>query len=320
MKKVVVIGGGTGVFTVLSGLKTYPYELSAIVSMADSGGSTGVLREEFGILPPGDIRRVLVALSESDNKILSELFNYRFDEGSGLKGHSVGNILLTALERITGSFDKAVEAASEILNVKGSVIPVTLESTTLCAELEDGQIIKGETNIDVPKHNGDLRIKRLYLDPEVTANAVAVRAVEQADVVILGPGDVYTSVLPNVLAGGMKDALQNTSAKIIYIVNIMTKFGETTSFRASDFVKTMQEYIGIDVIDTVVVNTGQPSGDTLARYQQEKDQMVEVDSEALRDLSTEVIRKDVLRSGKFIRHDPEKLAECLSSVIDRTTS
>lgn len=314
MKSVVVVGGGTGVFTVLSGLKNFPYTLKAIVSMADDGGSTGVLREEFGVLPPGDIRRALVALSHSDNKIMSELFNYRFNEGSTLKGHSVGNLLLTALERITGSFNNAVKEAVKILNVKGEVIPVTLENTRLCAELEDGKIIHGEANIDVPKHNGALKIKRIFLDPEVKANKDAVEAIKTADIVILGPGDLYTSILPNLAVKGITDAVKNTKGKVVYIVNIMTKYGETNSFQASDFVRVMEEHVGKGVIDYAVINTQTPTNGVLERYEEEKDEPVAFDKKNFNG-NVKVVTGKFLRNGQFLRHDPDKLAKTLSTII-----
>ncbi|MDP1719188.1 MAG: YvcK family protein, partial [bacterium] len=167
-KKIVVIGGGTGIFPILLGLKKHFSDITAIVTTADEGGSSGILREEFGILPPGDVRRALIALSSSDNKMLSELFNYRFQEGSGLSGHSFGNLMITALERITGSFDKAVSEAGKILAVQGRVLPVTLDKASLMAELENGEIVKGETNIDIPKHDGRLKIKKVWLKPEAS--------------------------------------------------------------------------------------------------------------------------------------------------------
>lgn len=316
MKKVVVIGGGTGVFTVLSGLKKYPYELCAIVSMSDDGGSTGALREEFGMLPPGDIRRALIALSYSDNKMLSELFNYRFSQGTGLKGHSLGNLLLTALERITGSFDKAVKEAVKILNVKGDVIPVTLAFTRLCARLENGEIIEGETNIDIPKHDGRLRIKDIFLNPEVSANPEALKVIEDADVVILGPGDLYTSILSNIIIKGIKEAVQKTKAKVIYVVNVMNKYGETYGFKASDFINTMEKYIGKNIIDCSVVNTESPQNGILERYIKAKDELVKYDKENFHDGNMRIVTGSFLRKGQFLRHDPEKLAEVLAKIID----
>jgi uncharacterized cofD-like protein len=316
MKKIVVIGGGTGVFTVLTGLKDYPYHLAAVVSMADNGGSTGMLREEFGVLPPGDIRRALVALSRTDNKIMSELFNYRFSEGTGLKGHSMGNLLLTALERITGSFPKALKQANKILNVKGEVIPVTLESTHLCAELEDGEVIRGETNIDIPQHDGHLRVKRIFLDPEVSANPDAVRAIESADFIVLGPGDLYTSILPNLKVNGITEAVQRSRAKKIYVVNIMTKFGETNAYKVSDFIHAMEKEVGEGTINYAVVNTQVPAANLLARYQVEKDEVVKFDSENIPADRMKIVTGKFLRRGQFLRHDPAKLAETLSQIVD----
>lgn len=315
-KNVVVVGGGTGVFSVLTGLKKYPYNLAAIVSMADDGGSTGVLREEFGTLPPGDIRRALVALSATDNETVSKLFNYRFKGKGSLSGHSMGNLLLTALEKITGSFELAVEEAVKILNVKGKVIPVTLKNTHLYAELEDGEIIKGETNIDVPKHDGSKRITHLFLKPEVSANPDAVAAILEADYVILGPGDLYTSILPNLITKDIVNALQKTRAKVIYIVNIMTKFGETYNFRASDFVQVIQDHLGETVIDYCIVNTERPTGAILERYEQDHEEPVQYDSAYFTDKKIQVITGEYLRKGKYLRHNPGKLARDLSKIIE----
>lgn len=316
MKNVAVIGGGTGVFSVLSGLKFYPYNLYAIVSMADDGGSTGVLREEFGTLPPGDIRRALIALSDADNKILSELFNYRFSESSSLKGHSLGNLLLTALEKITGNFKNAVYEATKILNVKGSVMPVTLESARLCAELEDGRIIKGETNIDIPKHDGKLKIKTIFLVPEVSANKDALAAIENADFIILGPGDLYTSILPNLIVGGIAKAILKSKAKKIYIVNIMNKFGETYGFLASDFLSAIEKFVGADAVDYCVVNVEKADKSLLEKYKKEKDDFVFFDKDNFKNRKVKVFTGKLLRGGEFLRHDPEKLAKLLAKIID----
>ena len=309
-----MIGGGTGVFTVLSALKRYPYELAAIVTMADDGGSTGVLREEFGILPPGDIRRALIALSSSDNKTLSELFNFRFGTNSSLRGHSLGNLLLTALEKITGSLKDALKEAVKILNVKGEVIPVTLSKTKLHAELENGIIIEGESNIDIPKHDPRLKIKKVYLDPQVTANPDATRAILEADFVILGPGDLYTSIIPNLLVRGIVRALRKTSAKIIYITNIMTKYGETNGFRARDFVRVTEKYLGRGVIDYCVVNIEKMTGAVLERYKRENVDYVEYDRKNFNsDFKT--ITGKFLRKGQFLRHDRKKLGLVLTKTI-----
>mgnify|MGYP002073863621 CR=1 FL=1 len=311
-KNVVVIGGGTGVFTALTGLRDYPYNLSAIVNMADDGGSTGVLREEFGTLPAGDIRRALIALSDSNKKVLSELFNYRFEENSSLHGHSMGNLLLTALEKITGDFGSAVDEAVEILNVKGQVIPVTLTPTKLCANLTNGEVVEGETNIDIPKHDGNIQIKDVFLQPKVTANPKAIEAIRNADVIVLGPGDVFTSILPNLMVDGIVDAIKISNASLIYNVNIMTKFGETNGFRASNFVSKMEEQIGQDRINFVTVNTEKPEGEIVERYKEEKVEFVENDMDG----DPRLVTGDFLRDGMFLRHDSGKLAKALSGIID----
>jgi uncharacterized cofD-like protein len=312
MKRVVFIGGGTGGFTVLTGLRKYPYHLSAIVSMADDGGSTGVLREEFGTLPAGDIRRELIALSDSNKKVLSELFNYRFGEKTSLHGHSMGNLLLTALEKITGDFSSAVDEAVKILNVKGKVIPVTLTPTRLFAKLSNGDTVEGETNIDIPKHDGNIKIKDIFLKPEVIANPKAIDAIKRADAIVLGPGDVYTSILPNLLVSGITEAIKKSKAKLIYNVNIMTKYGETNGFMASDFVSKMEDYLGRNVIDVVVVNTENPTGETVKRYEEENVEFVQNDLKANLNVTT----GDFLREGMFLRHDSDKLAKALSLIID----
>lgn len=314
-KKIVVIGGGTGVYTVLTGLKPYFSNLTAIVTMADDGGSTGILREEFGILPPGDIRRALIALSDSDDKMLAQLFSYRFDQGFGLTGHSFGNLLITALERITKDFEKAINEAGKILAIKGRVIPVTLGTSKLVAELEDGEIIKGETNIDIPKHDGHLKIKRAWLEPPAKINPNAEKAILEADAIIIGPGDLYTSIIPNILVGGMKEALKKTKAKIIYLSNVMTKFGETNDFKASDFIKTVSSYLGQGVLDYAVVNSKKPPFKNLAFYIKEKSDFVEPDDDLGKNKGVSIIKSDLLRSGKLIRHDPEKLGKLIKMLI-----
>ncbi len=314
-KKIVVIGGGTGVFTVLTGLKPYFDNLTAIVTMADDGGSTGILREEFGILPPGDIRRALVALSNTNNKMLADLFSYRFEQGLGLTGHSFGNLLITVLERITKNFEEAVNEAGKILSVKGRVIPVTLGNARLVAELENGQKIIGETNIDIPKHNGNLRIKKICLKPAVKINPNAKKAIMEADAVIMGPGDIYTSLIPNLLVGGMKDALKKTRAKKIYLSNVMTKFGETSNFKASDFIKTVSDYLGKNVLDYAVINNKKPPLKNLSLYVKEGADFVEPDLEGGKNKKMTIIRSDLLRSGKLIRHDPKKLGNLIKMLI-----
>ncbi len=323
MKKIVVIGGGTGTFTVLSGLKKYPVELSAIVSMADDGGSTGVLRDELGVLPPGDVRQCLVALSNS-SKILRDIFNYRFDSG-GLAGHSFGNLFLSALEKVTGNFEDAVIEAARLLGVRGSVIPVTLEKTRLEAELENGETLHGERVIDAARSNSEIGIRKIWLEPTVHATYRAVNAIEEADLVILGPGDLYTSIVPNLLVQGVSEALRRTKAKTAYIINLMTKFGQTNSFKALDFVSTIESFVGKNLVDYLIVNTRKPSDELIDIYASEKEYFVEPQVEILQKAGYQVVdgdfisravhekvSVDVLRRS-LVRHDYDKLAQAILS-------
>lgn len=309
--KTVVIGGGTGVFSVLSGLKNYPLDLTAVISMADDGGSTGVLREEFGILPPGDVRRALIALSHTDNRLLSDLFSYRFEEGS-LRGHAFGNIMLTALERITGNFEKALNEAGKILNIRGRVIPVTLNNVRLCAVLENGRLISGESNIDIPKHDPKIKIKKVYLSPKAYGNKNAIQAILAADLVVIGPGDLFTSIIPNILVGGVAQSIKKSKAKKVFIVSSMTKLGETNGFSARDFLMSLEKYLGRGVIDYIVVNTKKPAPYRLKKYEAEGKKMVEPGDLPQKPVP---IFGDFVRSSGFIRHDPEKLAKVLVSLI-----
>lgn len=329
-KRITVIGGGTGVFTVLVGLKHLPYHLSAILTMADDGGSSGVLREEFGILPPGDIRRALLALAPSSTQNLAKLFNFRFKDGTGLKGHSFGNLLITALERITGRFDLAVKEAAKILNISGDIIPVTLDNTRLFARLENGLLIVGETNIDIPKHNANLKIKEVFLNPPAKINPEAKKAILNADLIILGPGDLYTSLIPNLLIKGVKEAIKKSRAKKIYFCNIMTKYGETNGFRAKDFLMTLEKYLGKNVLDYFIINTKKPKAEYLKKYLREKKELIRfdpkefigypvfvsskisLDQKFLTKKSakhrTKIIALPLIRTGALLRHDPQKLA------------
>lgn len=313
-KKIVVIGGGTGIFPVLTGLKKYTHNVSAVVTMADDGGSAGILREEFGILPPGDIRRALIALSPSDQAVLAKLFNYRFKEGRGLAGHAFGNLMITALERITGNFEQAIAEAGKILHARGQVIPVTLKSTRLYARLENGAVIRGETNIDIPKHDPGLRIKDVWLKPPGDLNPAARRAILAADAVVIGPGDLYTSIVSNLVVRGMPEALTRTNATVIYVSNILTKFGETNDYGASDFVNIIRRYAGEDAIDYAVVNKTKPGLAQLKPYLAEHAALVRVDGELFTRKPTLVLA-DLIRRKDLIRHDAEKTAKVIMSLI-----
>ncbi len=312
--KVVVIGGGTGIFSVLSGLKEHPVKLSAIVSMADSGGSTGRLREEFGVLPPGDIRMALVALSES-RRTLSELFNYRFN-GHSLN-HSFGNLFLIALADLKGGFAAGVHEAARILGARGRVLPVTLDNVHLMAELEDGSIVKGETNIDCPKHDGCLRIKRIFYDKPCVLNEEARQAINEADLIVIGPGDLFTSIVPNLLVSGMKEAMKETRAHKLYLCNLMTKFGETHGFSGADFVFELEKYLFADVFDWIIFNNVKPSLERIQGYEREKAEIVEYSLNDLKDRHAQVWERDLSRSAGFVRHDIEKTAAVLMEVINQ---
>jgi len=316
-KKVVVIGGGTGTFVVLSALKNYPVELTAIVSMADDGGSTGMLRDQYGVLPPGDARRALVALSES-SETLRELFNYRFQKGS-LAGHSFGNIFLSALEQLKGNFGAAVKEASRVLNVKGRVLPVTLSNVRLFAELADGKILKGETNIDIPRTKVRAKIKKVWLSPAAKINSEAKEAITRADLIVVGPGDLYTSLIPNLLVRGVPEAIKKSKAKKVFVCNLMTKFGETHGFHAENFVEEIEKYLGKNVLDYAVFNNKKPANAILTKYKKEKAEFIElpfVKSSTSDKFGPKYILADLLDEGPFIRHNPrQKLAKVLVSLL-----
>jgi uncharacterized cofD-like protein len=306
--KVVVIGGGTGSFTVLRGLKDKVDSVAAVVSMFDSGGSAGLLRDEFGILPPGDVRRCLIALADEDD-MLRKLFMFRFDEHSSLQGHSFGNLFLTALTELTGSEAEAIKQASRILRIKGQVLPVSFDLCHVCAELENGQVIKGETNIDIPKHDANLRIAKVWLEPSAKANPEAINAIMHADLAVIGPGDIYSSIIPNLLAKGIPEALKKSKARKVYVCNVMTKHGETTSFKASDFLNEVIKYGGSP--DSIICNIAQGSPVLLKKYANQNQFPVIIDKDRIENTGVKLVTGDVISSAEIIRHDSEKLAEIL---------
>ena len=319
MKNIVVIGGGTGTFVVLSGLKKYTQNLTAIVNMTDSGSSTGILRDELGVLPPGDIRQCLVALSNSDY-LLRQLFNYRFTEGR-LAGHNFGNLFLAALEKVTGSFEEAVKEASNILSIYGKVIPVTTQNTHFCVKLADGQIIKGEQNVgqlDFIKQP----IKQFFLEPRAVANPEAIKAIRRADIIVIGPGDFYASLIPIFLTKGIPEAITTAKAKKIYNCNLMTKSGQTDDYQVHDFVEIIEKYLGGPVLDFVIFNNKKPLPELIARYAVQGEKFVQYTPEELRGrhyiaIPADLVGKKVwqkpagdnLKKRTFIRHDQDKLAK-----------
>ena len=322
-KRVVVIGGGTGTYQVLVGLKKYPVDLSAVVTMSDSGGSTGKLRREFSILPPGDVRRALSALSNLPlaEKTLETLFDFRFHSKGSLGGHSVGNLLLAALTQITGREDLAIKEAGKILAVSGNVCPVTLDKTTLVAELENGKKIVGETKIDLRwqgKEFSEVPIKKVYLRPGAKVFKEASEAIKKADLIILGPGDLYTSIIPNLLVDGVNEAIAASCAKVALIVNLMTKPGETDNFTASDFIRIIRQYLqkAGNKISHVVINTKFPEDvQTLAWYLRHSSKPFKDDLEGMRDLGVKVVRGGFTQRGELLRHDPAKLAKALMKLV-----
>ncbi len=321
MKKIVVIGGGTGNFVVLSGLKNFHVDLSAIVSMADDGGSTGVLRDELGVLPPGDVRQCLVALSDS-SRLMRSLMNYRFENG-GLGGHSFGNLLLSALEKVTGSFEKAVDEAGRILSIKGKVIPVTTHQVRLRMILNSGKLLEGEGAIYVSQEL-DKGFRSIYLEPFPEVNHRAIDEIMNADLVVLGPGGLYTSLIPNLLVEGVSKALRDTKAKKIFVINLMNRRGQTTGFAVSRHLKEIQRFTGADIFDYLLVNDGKPAAELLRRYEEEAE-MVENDlkneprlilANLLEAQKMEYAKTDTLSSFRaFIRHDPQKLAQELMKIV-----
>ncbi len=306
-EKIVVIGGGTGNFSLLSGLKLYkPLELTAIVSMVDDGGSTGKLRTEFGILPPGDVRQCLIALSE-ESELMQRLFKYRFS--GSLDNHNFGNLFHLALADLLGSEEQAISEISRLLKISGQVLPVTLDNVRLRAELEDGTVVAGETNIDLPKHNPDLKISRIFLAPSAAANPRALDAIKEADFIVISPGDLFTSILPNFLVQDVADAVATAEAQRIYVCNLMTKHGETTGFTAADHVRTIHQYLGRACIDVVIVNTREPSPDRAAEYSAENAFPVAFDMASLMAEGVEqIIASDIMSSRSLIRHDTNRVA------------
>lgn len=315
--KVVVIGGGTGIYAVLTGLQQYTANITAIVSMADNGGSSGRLRDEFGYLPPGDVRRCLVALaSRDDSLLLRDLFEYRFARGLGLNGHTFGNLLITALTDILGSTDRAIDEAGRLLRITGRVLPVTLDATTLCARLVDGHEICGETDIDVRKVHHGVPILDVYLQPQAEANSLALEAISDADLVVLGPGDLYTSVIPNLLVGGVAETIRASPAKRVYVCNVMTKHGETDGFPASHFIREMNRYLGGNhVLDCAVLNYHESlPRDLYQKYKRERSEPVTIDLGPCYESVSQLAIRPLTATGELVRHDPALLAQTLIGI------
>jgi uncharacterized cofD-like protein len=313
--KIVAIGGGTGLSTLLRGLKRRTTNLTAVVTVSDDGGSSGRLQKELGVLPPGDIRNCLVALAD-DEALVTDLFRYRFTEGEGLSGHSFGNLFLAAMTGITGNFDHAIKESSRVLNIVGRVLPATLGVVQLCAELDDGSIIQGESNISLASRP----IRRVFFDPPHTAPLEEViAAIRDADAIVLGPGSLFTSILPNFLVERIAKEVAAASAVKIYICNVMTQPGETSGMTAADHVDALFANAGARVCDVVVVNDEAPSK-LLAVYAQEGQVPVAPDVDRIESMGLEALSAPVISEAETVRHDPQKLANVVIAAIDRTVA
>ncbi|MFN0073664.1 MAG: uridine diphosphate-N-acetylglucosamine-binding protein YvcK [Chloroflexota bacterium] len=307
--KVVAIGGGTGLSTLLRGIKSRTSNVTAIVTVADDGGSSGRLRRELGVLPPGDFRNCIVALADAE-PLMSRLFQYRFGQGSGLDGHSFGNLFIVAMSGITGNFEEAIRESCRVLAVRGQIIPSTLENVTLCAELVDEIHVQGESKIS----ESTQAIKRVYLIPErADAFPDAVKSILDAEIVIVGPGSLYTSVLPNLLVEGVKKAILSTDATKVYVCNVATQAGETDGFQAEDHVAALVRHFGRNPFDYIVVNS--------ARHREipEEWRVSEVSAQGFDGFGSQVVLADVVDPSNPLRHDPEKLAVTLLSLARTST-
>ena len=307
--KIVAIGGGTGLSMLLKGIKKYTNNITAVVTVGDDGGSSGRLREEMGILPPGDIRNCIAALAD-DEDLITKLFQYRFKTGEGLEGHSFGNLFLTALCAITGNMVKAVKESSNVLNIRGVVLPATLDDMKLLAEFEDGRIIKGESSI--PEAHG--KIKRLFTDPEICrALPEVLIAIANADLIILGPGSLYTSVIPNLLVSGIVEAIEQSSAKKIYVCNIMTQTGETDNYTVASHVNALLNHAkGKKIIDAVLVNNSLPDNIS-AGYAKNGSIPVILDNENLTPIGIEIVSQKLIQENKegLVRHSSHRVARAV---------
>ena len=317
--KIVCLGGGTGTYQVLLGLREYPVDLAAVVTMSDSGGSSGRLRRELGILPPGDARRALLALSgvHLKKKTLDKLFDFRFNNGE-LAGHSLGNLLLAALMQITGKTDIALSEAAKILEVSGQVLPVTTDETDLVARLEDGTIIRGETNIDVREIKPEVPIKEVYLSPQGRIFSGTKKAILEADLLVFGPGDLYTSLIPNLLVAGINPAIKKSKADLVLIMNLMTKHGETDGFQTSDFVREVRHYLGPakDKLAYVLVNRKlKATPKVLGWYKKYQAEPVKNDLGKSQKNGFQVIVKNFSQKGNLLRHDSQKLAQTIMGLL-----
>ena len=313
--KIVVIGGGTGLSTMLRGLKYYTSNITAIVTVADDGGGSGVLREDLGMLPPGDIRNCILALADTE-PLMEELLQYRFPDGR-LKNQSFGNLFLAAMDGVSDNFEAAIQKMSSVLAVTGKVLPVTLDDMKLIAKLENGNEVDGESQIpqEVIKQNS--KIDKLMINPkDARPLEDALKAIRDADAIVLGPGSLYTSVIPNLLVKDIADTIKKSSALKIYISNIMTQPGETDGFKVSDHIKVLKKHAGKNIVDYVIANKESIPEDVKDKYLEDKSELVELDRKELKALGVEVVESSLVKiEKKYVKHDSEHLAEVLVDTI-----
>lgn len=311
--RVVVIGGGTGMPVLLRGLKNLPIHLTALVTVADDGGSTGRIRKDMAIPAPGDIRNVIAALSDAE-PILLNLFQHRFQTGNGLSGHSMGNLLLAAMTSVTGDFYTGIKEISRVLNVKGDIYPISNENLTLHARMEDGTIVSGESNIPLANR----KIERIFLTPEnIKPMPHAVEAIQKADLIVISPGSLYTSIMPNLVIPGIGSALKQAKAKVVYVCNIMTQKGETTGYTAADHVQAIYDHIGNETINAIIVHSEPIDQALLKLYAKEGAEPVVNDTDRLQAMSLEVIEGDIIdHSQPAVRHDTKKISSLLYSLFE----
>ncbi|WP_018660860.1 gluconeogenesis factor YvcK family protein [Heyndrickxia acidiproducens] len=310
--KIAIIGGGTGLPVLLRGIKKYPVDISAIVTVADDGGSSGRIRHEMDIPAPGDVRNVLAALSDVE-PLFEKMFQHRFETGNELSGHALGNLIIAALTSITGDFVHAIQEISKVLNVRGKVLPAANQSVVLHAELEDGTFVSGESKIPC----SGKKIKRVFLTPEVISPLPeTLKAIQEADLIVIGPGSLYTSILPNLMVPGLGEAVCRAKAKKVYVCNLMTQAGETLNYTAGDHVKAIHDHLGCACIDTILVNNEEVPAHIQGKYREELAKPVVYDMDRLIGLGLEVISDHILTlKNGVIRHDTNKVAEILYHIL-----
>ena len=317
--RIVAIGGGHGLASLLMGLKEHTTNLKAIVTVADSGGSTGRLRKEFDVLAPGDIRNCIVALADAPS-LMGELFQFRFEKDSELKGHNFGNLFITAMTQLTGDFKKAVEELSKVLAIRGKVLPATLNKVSLVAEYKDGSRVVGEAQIP----EKEMPIKKVYLKPtptdvskKIRPNPEAIEAIKSAQIIAIGPGSLFTSILPNLVIKEIAEAIARSSALKIYVCNLMTQHGETDNYSASDHLKTLIEHTSSRIVDYCVVNNRIPNESMLDKYKQEQAFSTVADCLKIKEMGYKIIEGNIIHTTDCVRHDPDRLARVIINAFRR---